>query len=128
MAQIVCPVALAAAIFSMQQEAIPFKQSPRSFAITVFMLMVMVYVTHLFGKYALPPMWRRIIALWVKERDEIRAMCKTLEEVEVGETIQAMKGPDLENPPVDEEEVVSMSILVKSRRWIDSWKIETPVR
>jgi hypothetical protein len=128
MVQIVCPVALAAGIFSMQQEAIPFKQSPRSFAITVFTLMVMVYVTHLFGKYALPPMWRRIIALWVKGRDEIRAMCKTVEGVDVGETIQAMKGPDLENPRVNVEEVTSTSILVKSRRWIDSWKIETSVR
>jgi hypothetical protein len=36
-------VALAAAIFSMQQEVIPFDLNPRSFALAVLLLIVMVY-------------------------------------------------------------------------------------
>jgi hypothetical protein len=91
----------------MQQDAMPFKQSPRSFAITVFTLTALVYLAHLFGKYALPPVWKGMHAVWVKERDEITAKCKKVEEVGNEQTIRPIRGPDLENTPASDEEVMS---------------------
>jgi hypothetical protein len=96
--QVLFPVALAAAIFSMQQEAIPFKQSPRSFVITVFILSILVYVTIIFGKYAVPPLARRIIALRVNMRDEVGD--------KVGDALQPMKGPDAGETFGDEEKAI----------------------
>jgi hypothetical protein len=64
-------VALAAAIFSMHQTAIPFEQSPRAFLLTIFILMIMVYVTKLFGKHAVPSL--RIGIGWWVDRGEVVA-------------------------------------------------------
>jgi len=55
----------------MQQDAIPFKQSPRTFVITVFALIAIVYITLLFGKYAIPPFVRKILAFRIRELDEL---------------------------------------------------------
>lgn len=107
--QVLSPLALAAIIFSMQQEALPFKQSPGSFVITVFILTVLVYVTVLFGKYALPPLARRIIALRVNMRDEVGEIFKILVGSEAGDALQPMKGPDAGKTFEDEEKAISIN-------------------
>jgi hypothetical protein len=102
----------------MQQEAVPFKQSPRSFVITVLTLIVTVSATLLLGRYALPPLARIIFAVWVskpngieefrkflvqeKEEDEIKGLdlCRTLgdEEKSVGRSCgtRAILGPTVQ--------------------------------
>jgi hypothetical protein len=104
--QVLYPVGLAAAIFSMQQEAIPFKQSPRSFVITVVMLIIIVYATLLFGKYALPPLARRILAFWVNKPGEAGEFHKVGAGKENEEATQPMKGPDLGKALGDEEQML----------------------
>jgi hypothetical protein len=120
--QVLYPVALAAGIFSMQQEAIPFKQSPRSFVITVFTLIVVVYATLLFGKYALPLLARRIITLWVKERNEVGEVPEILVEDATEDALQPRKGLDMGRPLGDEENVIPKSLRDKSTSWTNSWK------
>ena len=50
--QILYPVALAAVIFSMQQEVIPFNLNPGSFALAVFVLIVIVYAIRVVLRHA----------------------------------------------------------------------------
>src|SRR5947209_3533177 len=66
--QVLYPVALTAAIFSMQQEAIPFHLNRRSFALAVFILIAMVYAIRLVIRHGLLywPSLRRTIALWLR--------------------------------------------------------------
>ena len=111
----------------MQQEAIPFKQSPRSFVITVFILIVIVYVRQLFGKYALPPLARRIIAFWGNKRDRVGEVRKFLTEGEAGDALQPMKGLDPGRALGDEENINPRSLWSKSTTWTDSWKTGTTV-
>ena len=61
--QILYPVGLAATIFSMQQEVIPFDPNPRSFTLAVIALIVMVYAIRVVLRHAswcLPALQRRI--------------------------------------------------------------------
>jgi hypothetical protein len=66
--QVLYPIGLAAAIFSMQQEAIPFELTPRSFTLTVFLLIVMVHIVRIMGRYVLSrwPLLPKTVALWLK--------------------------------------------------------------
>jgi hypothetical protein len=60
---ILYPVALAAGIFSMQQEVIPFDPNPRSFTLVVFALILMVCAIRVVLRHALwclPALQRRI--------------------------------------------------------------------
>jgi hypothetical protein len=69
--QILYPIALAAAIFSMPQEVIPFDPSPRSFMLVVFVLIVVVYVIRVVRRHALwclPALQRRITLRIKKDR------------------------------------------------------------
>jgi hypothetical protein len=68
--QILYPIALAAAIFSMQPGIIPFDLTPRSFTFAVFILIAMVYAIRLIGRYAQPylPLLPNPIALWLKSK------------------------------------------------------------
>jgi hypothetical protein len=52
----------------MQQEAIPFDLNPRAFALTVFLLIAMVYAIRFVNRYALSrlPLLRRRLTLWIK--------------------------------------------------------------
>jgi hypothetical protein len=68
--QILYPIALAAAIFSMQPGAIPFDLTPRSFAFAVFILIVIVYAIRLIGRHTQPrwPLQQNPLALWLKRK------------------------------------------------------------
>jgi hypothetical protein len=68
--QILYPIALAAAIFSMQPGAIPFDSTPKSFALAIFILIVMVYTIRLIGRHAQPrwPLLQNPISLWLKRK------------------------------------------------------------
>jgi hypothetical protein len=111
--QFLYPIALAAGIFSMQQPAIPFEQSPRSFLFTIFILMVMVYVTKLFGKHAMPTL-RKGIGWWVDRRKVVA--CKVVSEDQIGEVGEPMKGM-VQDGTVDDEE----NIKPKMRETIRTW-------
>jgi hypothetical protein len=52
----------------MQQEALPFKMSPRSFGFSVPLLIAMVYAIRLIFKYALSkwPGLKRKVRSWIK--------------------------------------------------------------
>jgi hypothetical protein len=52
----------------MQQEAIPFNLNPRSFALTILLLILMVYTIRFVNRHALSrwPLLRRRITLWIK--------------------------------------------------------------
>jgi hypothetical protein len=68
--QILYPIGLVAAFFSMQPGAIPFDLTPRSFAISVFILILMVYATRLIGNH-IQVSWPSLpnpIALWPKRK------------------------------------------------------------
>jgi hypothetical protein len=95
----------------MHQDAIPFEQSPRTFVITVFALIIIVYIALLFGKYAIPQFARRIIALWVSQMKEVR---ETVVEDESGEGLQPRKGLDLRKVLQDEEQVMPNKSLGSS--------------
>jgi hypothetical protein len=110
----------------MQQEAIPFKQSPRSFVITVFILIIIVYVSQLFGKYTLPPLARRISAFWGSKRDRAGEVGKLLKG-EVGGALQTMRGLDPGKTLGDEENNIPRSLWSKSTTWTDSWRTGTTV-
>jgi len=62
--QALYPIALAATIFSMQPSVIPFRLTPVWFCITVFILIVVMFVVHwIMKRWA---SWRKEIALWMK--------------------------------------------------------------
>jgi hypothetical protein len=117
-AQCLYPVALAAGIFSMQQGAIPFTQTPKTFAITVFIIMIMVSATQIFGIHALP--WlRKMITWWIErcgrqEGKGIMAGAEVKKEDEVG------IGGGQERTRIDEESVTPEMSRGKSRTWM-SW-------
>jgi hypothetical protein len=52
--QVLYPIALAACIFSMQVQAIPFKTTPESFIITIIILILITYVIRLTSRYIIP--------------------------------------------------------------------------
>jgi hypothetical protein len=56
----------------MQQEALPFQMTFRSFTIVVILLMLMVYAIRLIVKYTLSywPLLRGQVLLWIK-RDKV---------------------------------------------------------
>jgi hypothetical protein len=98
----------------MQQEAIPFKQSPRSFVITVFMLIIIVYATLLFSKYALPPLARKILAFWVNKPGEVGGVRKVLVGGEDEEASQLRKGLDLGKVLGDEENMLERACRTRA--------------
>ena len=71
--QVLYPVALAAAIFSMQPAVIPFDLSPRSFTIAIFVLIALVFVI------------RRTLLHWTWWRKKFAAQMKTRELDEIVE-------------------------------------------
>lgn len=87
----------------------------------------MVYVSQLFGKYALPPLARRILALWGNTRDRVGKVRKVSTEGEVGDALQPMKGLDPGKTLGDEENVIPKSLWSKSTTWTDSWRTGTTV-
>jgi hypothetical protein len=120
--QFLYPVALAAAIFSMQQTAIPFEQSPRSFLLTIFILMIMVYVTNLFGKHAVPSL-RKGVGWWVAQGEGVA--CKDVSEDQIGEVGEPMKGV-VQDGNVADEENIKPKMREKIRTWT-SWISETTI-
>lgn len=79
--QILYPIALAAAIFSMQPGAIPFDLTPKSFALAIFILIAIVYAIRLLGKHAQPhwPLLRDRIAVRLKKTGRDRDVGVNLE-------------------------------------------------
>lgn len=78
--QFLYPIALAACIFSMQPEAIPFEITMRSFIITIVILMFIIYFIRLASRYITPrwsPAKRHISKVLrsglqeTRERDEL---------------------------------------------------------
>lgn len=114
-------MALAAAIFSMQQPAIPFEQTPRSFGITVFIIMVMVSATQIFGIHALPTVRKALasplkrIASWI-ERSEKEKVHKNKEEL--------VTAVAQERTPNDVERATPKTSTVKTKTWM-SWVTRT---
>ncbi|KAH9203700.1 hypothetical protein DL95DRAFT_472141 [Leptodontidium sp. 2 PMI_412] len=119
------PVALAAAIFSMQQEAIPFQQSPKSFMLTVLILMIMVYVTQLLGKHALP--WLRKTTAWWIERSESEDISKLVLGAQFAVGVKPGKGASQEIALVDEESITPKTLGGRTRTWTTSWGTATTV-
>lgn len=111
----------------MQREALPFKQSPRSFVITVFTFSVIIYVTQLFGKHALPSMVRRLLA-WRSKRSDTGKTDKIFVGDELGDAPQLVKGLGLEQTLGDEEKASSKSLRVGTLARIASWGIGTTQR
>ncbi|KAH8592566.1 hypothetical protein B0O99DRAFT_629207 [Bisporella sp. PMI_857] len=66
--QILYPVALAAALFSMQPAAIPFDLNPRAFALSVVIIIATVYTIRLIDRHIQRcwPLLKNSIALWLK--------------------------------------------------------------
>jgi hypothetical protein len=66
--QILYPIGLVAAFFSMQPGAMPFDLTPRSFALSVFLLILVVYAIRLIGRHVQLswPSLQNPIALWPK--------------------------------------------------------------
>ena len=108
------PIALAAGIFSMQQTAIPFEQSPKSFVTMVVILMILVYVTNRFGKHAVPSL-RHVIGWWWVDRGEGVA-CKVVSEDQIGGVGEPMKRV-VQDGTVADEEIVKPKMPEKIRTW-----------
>jgi hypothetical protein len=80
LSKVLYPIALAACIFSMQPNAIPFEMTERSFILTVFVLIFAVYAFRLTGR-VLVPRWRPIPIMLMrglkahlsKEEDELES-------------------------------------------------------
>lgn len=99
----------------------PFKQTPRSFALTAFVLIVMLYVTRLFHKHTLvtlPPL-RNIIARRIErgkseeiskiERGESEESFKIVVKEELEEVVEPVKGTGQEVAMNDGEKLLSSS-------------------
>jgi hypothetical protein len=68
--QVLYPPALAAAIFSMQQSAVPFELTPRAFAFALVLLFIIVHGIRFLGRRALQ-LWRllrEVSAWWFKNK------------------------------------------------------------
>ncbi|PVH69933.1 hypothetical protein DL98DRAFT_149862 [Cadophora sp. DSE1049] len=98
------PFALAAAIFSMQTEAIPFNLTPRSFAITCLVLIIVVYASRLAGRHfrRLLQLLKRMACSWIK-REKIRDVGNNPSRIELQGGIPPAIQEHFERLKVDEE-------------------------
>lgn len=78
--------------------------------------MIMVYVTNLFGKHAVPSL-RKVISLWVDRGGG--SACKVVSEDQVGEVGEHVKGVDQDRSLADEENI-KPKMREKIRTW-SSW-------
>jgi hypothetical protein len=104
----------------MQQKAIPFEQSPRSFALTVFIMMIMVSVTQLFGTHALPSL-RKLFFWWV-ERGEIEEVYKR--DKELRDVARSVEGLAQDIIITDEERATRKTLKDKTRTLTTSGRVE----
>jgi hypothetical protein len=116
----------------MQQAAIPFEQTPKSFGITVFIIMVMVSLTQLFGIHALPSLRktlasaRKKIGWWI-ERGEGEEVHRIMAGAELKNGDKPVKDVGQERTPSDEERVTPKTSTVKARTWM-SWVTGTTIQ
>jgi hypothetical protein len=124
-------VALAAGIFSMQQAVIPFEQTPRSFGITVFIIMIVVSLTQFFGIHVLPSLrkklasTRKTISCWI-ERGEREEVHRIMAGAELKNEDEPVRDVGQGRTPTDEERVTPKTSTVKTRTWM-SWVTGTTI-
>jgi hypothetical protein len=101
--QVLYPPTLAAAIFSMQQSAVPFELTPRAFFYALVALFIMVYATQFIGRHLLPhfKVLRGISTVWFKNRN-LNGKAHTTD-IELGEIVaistdRSVIGEELNDP------------------------------
>jgi hypothetical protein len=113
----------------MQQPAIPFELTPRSFVITVFIIMIVVSLTQIFAMHALLSLQSKLAATWRKVRRWVERIKGE------GAHRAGLNGLDGPRPgagqgetPTDEERVLPKISTVKprSRTWM-SWMTGTTI-
>ncbi|PVH68613.1 hypothetical protein DL98DRAFT_599379 [Cadophora sp. DSE1049] len=114
---ILYPVALAAAIFSMQQPAIPFPQTPRTFGITVIIFFFLVVVAQFLVIRAQP--WMRRIITWWLDRNVREEANGIMPDARVRKEEEVVKG-GVQETVTDEESAAPEMSRDKSRTW-KSW-------
>ena len=85
--QVLYPPALAAAIFSMQQSAVPFELTPRAFGFALVALFIMVYAIRFVSRHLLQHfrVLQEISAVWFKNRNLNGKVHTT--DIELGEMV-----------------------------------------
>jgi hypothetical protein len=118
--QLLYPIGLAAAVFSMQQAAIPFPQTPKAFGITVVFFICMVAAIQFFVVHAQPWLWKMITS-WLERgvREETKGI---MPDAKVKKKEEVTKGGVQERVTdvTDEESVMPKMSRDKSRTW-KSW-------
>jgi hypothetical protein len=117
--QLLYPIGLAAAVFSMQQAVIPFSQTPKAFGITAVFFICIVAAIQFFVIHAQPWLWK-MVTLWLERgvREETNgimpdALVKKEEIVKCGVQERV-------TDVTDEESVTPKMSRGKSRTW-KSW-------
>ena len=118
--QLLYPTGLAAAVFSMQQAAIPFPQTPKAFGITAVFFIWIVAAIQFFVIHAQPWLWKTV-KLWLERgvREETNGI---MPDALVKKKVEIMKGGVQERVTevTDEESVTPKMSRDKSRTW-KSW-------
>lgn len=108
----------------MQLTVIPFKPTPKSFVITFFVMIVIVFVAQVFGTRAVPSL-RKSITRWTKqgEREEDH---RGMAGAELKKEDKPVKGVGQERTLTDEESVTPEISRVKAKTWM-SWMTGTTI-
>jgi hypothetical protein len=119
--QLLYPIGLAAAVFSMQQAAIPFPLTPKAFGITAVFFICMVAAIQFFVVQAKPWLWKMITSwLEIGMREETKGI---MPDAQVKKKEKMVKGGVQETVTTDvtdEESVMPEVLRDKSRTW-KSW-------
>ena len=104
----------------MQQSVIPFEQNPKSFGITILIIMVMVSLTHIFAMHGLPPIQKKMVLAWSKfmglfERDKGKRACENRAGAGLGDLDELGQGVDQGRRATDEERIVRTTSTERTR-------------
>jgi hypothetical protein len=108
----------------MQLTVIPFKPTSKSFVITFFIMIVIVFVGQVFGTHAVPPL-RKSITRWI-ERGKREEVHRGMAGAEPKNEDKPVKGVGQERTPTDEESVTPEISRVKAKTWM-SWMTGTTI-
>lgn len=102
--QFIYPTALAASIFSMQPDVIPFSQNPKSFALVVFIFIAVIYVIRLFVQY-IPLHYTMLLgwARWWNRSDKVQENGQEPTESTIGDGLSPIAGLRSDRSRNDEE-------------------------
>lgn len=115
----------------MQQAAVPFEQSPRSFMITLIIIMVIVSLTQFFGIHALPLLRKQLASVrkrisgWIEQGKQEEGN-RIIAETGLGNADEPETSVGQERVPSDVERATFETSTVKATTWM-SWLTGTTI-